>query len=205
MKLVRIAILFFACLTTLAVTCHAQSLSTASKGAEVSVFGGYAPGEPDYGPHTLKGFSAGGDFTLFPRFFLKPSFEARGNMLDGTESTEKSVLVGPRVQLDPRRYPHLHPYGDFLIGGGEILYHPAPLVGYTGDRARIYSFGGGLDIDLPHHFSARFDFQQQSWNFGQNGYLKPDGGNYTLAPRTVMLGIKYTVPFRFLKRATDYR
>ncbi len=205
MTLVRIAAIFCACITTSAAVCNAQSLATASKGAEISAFGGYSPGSLDYGPYTLKGFSAGGDFTLFPRFFLKPSIEGRANLLSAPTVTEKTVLFGPRVQLDPRQHPRLHPYADIFIGGGEILYHP-PLDGlYTGDRSTVYSYGGGIDIDLEHHFSARFDFQQQSWNLGKNGVAQPDGADFTLAPRNLTIGVKYAVPFRFLKRVSDYR
>ncbi|QMV18309.1 hypothetical protein GOB94_06125 [Granulicella sp. 5B5] len=180
----------------------AQSLSTASKAAEISVFGAYMGGTPDYGPHTWKGISAGGDFTVFPRFILKPALEVRGNVLSARAATEKTVLFGPRVQLDWRG--RFHPYGDFLIGAGEILFHPDPAPGYSGDRSKVYSYGGGINIDVAYHLSAKFDFQQQSWNLGPNSD-SASSGNFTLTPRTLQIGVTYTLPFRFLNHASDYR
>ena len=206
MTFVRIAVLLCACFVSnlnFSGSANAQSLSTASKGAEISVFGGYVAGPPDYGPNAKKGVSAGGDFTIFPRFILKPSFEVRGNELASTYVTEKTVLFGGRAQIDLR--DRFHPYGDFLLGGGEIIYHPNPAPGYTGDRSRVYSYGGGINIDIAHHFAAKFDFQQQSWNLGQNSQAVPGGGNFTLSPRLFMAGVTYTLPFRFLKRSSDYR
>ena len=180
----------------------AQSLSTASKSAEISAFGAYTGGTPDYGPYTLKGFSAGADFTVFPHFVLKPALEIRGNVLSASAVTEKTVLFGPRAQIDWRG--RFHPYADFLIGGGEVLFHPDPDPGYTGDRSKVYSYGGGIYIDIAYHLAAKFDFQQQSWNLGPNTDAA-SSNNFTLAPRTILIGVTYTVPFRFLNRASDYR
>jgi hypothetical protein len=178
-----------------------QSISTASKGAEFSVFGGYMPTQTDYGYHTYKGYSAGADFTIFPRFFLAPSFEVRGNIAQNQPVTEKTVLVGIRLQREMGR---LHPYGNFLIGGGELLFHPAPSPDYTGERSRVYSYGGGINIDVTRHFAAKFDFQQQSWDLG-SGSTQVAQGTFTVAPRTFMAGVTYTIPFRKLNRQGDFR
>lgn len=205
MKPVRIAALFcVGCLSGLFSfsPATAQSLSTASKAAEISAFGAYTAGTPDYGPYTLKGFSAGADFTVFPHFVLKPALELRGNVLSASAVTEKTVLIGPRAQLDWRE--RFHPYGNFLIGGGEVLFHPQPSPGYLGDRSKVYSYGGGINIDLAYHLAAKFDFQQQSWNLGPNSNTA-SSGDFTLAPRTILIGVTYTLPFRFLNRSTDYR
>lgn len=205
MKLVGFATFFWcAVVASGAATSGAQSLTTASKGAELSAYGGYTVGSLDYasggqGSFAKKGVSAGAEFTLFPRFILKPSMEVRANLLAGNDATEKSVLFGPRVQMDVRQ--RLHPYADLLIGGGEILYHPVTVAGYTGDRSKVYSYGGGLDVDLPRHFAVRFDFQQQRWNLGAPTGAPAD----ILMPRLLMVGVKYTVPFRSIKRAGDYR
>lgn len=205
MKLVGIAVLLcIGWISTLALTppAAAQSLSTASKSAEISAFGAYMGGTPDYGPYTLKGFSAGADFTVFPHFVLKPALEIRGNVLSASAVTEKTVLFGPRAQIDWRG--KFHPYGGFLIGGGEILFHPSPYPGYLGDRSKVYSYGGGINIDIAYHLAAKFDFQQQSWNLGSNSDAA-SSGSFTLAPRTLLIGVTYTLPFRFLNRASDYR
>lgn len=201
---VRFVVLLCGLMSSLAlsVTADAQSLSTASKGAEISFFGAYAVGTTDYGPHTLKGISAGGDFTIFPHFVLKPSLEVRGNELFANDLTEKTVLVGGRGQVDWRG--RFHPYADVLVGGGEIVFHPDPVPGYTGDRGKVYSYGGGINIDVTHHVAAKLDFQQQNWNLGPNSYAVASG-DFTLTPRLFSAGITYTLPFRFLKRSSDYR
>jgi hypothetical protein len=184
-----------------ATTASGQSISTASKGAELSVFGGYMPTQTDYGYRTYKGYSAGADFTIFPRFFLAPSIEVRGNIAQNQPVTEKTVLGGIRLQ---REIGRLHPYGDFLLGGGELLFHPAPSPDYTGDRSRVFSYGGGVNIDVTRHFAAKFDFQQQSWNLGSNAGNTTQG-TFTLSPRTFMAGVTYTIPFRKLNRQGDFR
>jgi hypothetical protein len=190
------------CLGVSGKTASGQSLATASKSAEFSVFGGYMAASTDYGPHTLNGYGAGIDFTVFPRFILKPSLELRGDIANNGYVTEKTVVVGPRAQLDIRQ--RFHPYGELLFGAGEILYHPVPYPDYTGDRSRVYAYGGGLDIDVTRHFGAKFDFQERNWNLGGNGNLV-GGGTYTLEPRTFLVGVIYTIPFRTFKRQSDFR
>ena len=180
---------------------RAQSLPTATRAAEISVFGAYAPAELDYGPRTLKGFSAGGDVTIFPRLPVAPSLEIRGNFLSGQDVTEKTALVGLRVQRDIRRY---HPYGDVLIGLGEIAYHPSPYPDYNSDRSKVLSYGVGINIDLTHRLAAKFDIQQQTWNLGQNGPLEPNGTDYTLTPRIFQVGVTYTLPFHDRNHKSDF-
>jgi opacity protein-like surface antigen len=179
-----------------------QSLSTASRGAQFTVFAGYMPTETDYGKSTLNGYGAGLDFTIYPRFFLKPSIEVRGDLANNGLVTEKDVLVGPRLQMDVRN--RLHPYGEFLIGGGELEYHISPYPDYTGDRSRVLAYGGGIDIDVTRNFGAKFEFQQRSWNLGSNPGVTP-AGTYTLSPRMAMVGVTYTIPFRKLNRQGDFR
>ncbi len=176
-------------------------MPTASKSAEISAFGGYLVARTDYGPAAKKGIGAGVDFTIFPRFPVAPSLEVRGQEAVGLDVTEKSLMVGLKVQKDFRR--KLHPYVDFLIGAGEIVYHPQPYPDYNADKSKAYSFGGGINIDIAKHLGLKFDVQRQNWNFGLNGNLAPNG-NYTLAPTTALVGVTYTVPFRTLNRHGDF-
>jgi hypothetical protein len=180
---------------------QAQAIATASKSAEISAFGGYMPSHTDYGPHTLKGFAAGADFTVFPHFPVAPSLEVRGQYGSGQDVTEKAVMAGVRVQKDFRfRY---HPYVDFLIGIGQLTYHLDPYPNYSQDTSKALSYGGGINIDVSHHLAAKFDIQAQNWNFGKNGALQPNG-DYTLTPYTALVGVTYTVPFRTLNRHSDF-
>ncbi len=180
---------------------YGQAMTTASKSAEISAFGGYLVSKTDYGPAAKKGIAAGGDFTIFPRFPVAPSLEVRGQEAVGPYVTEKSVMAGLRVQKDLRQ--RLHPYVDFLIGAGEIVYHPEPYPDYHADKSKAYSFGGGINIDIARHFALKFDAQRQNWNFGANQALQPNG-DYTLTPITAMVGVTYTVPFRTLNRHGDF-
>lgn len=180
---------------------HGQAIPTASKGAEISVFGGYLVAKTDYGPAAKKGIGAGADFTIFPRFPVAPSLEVRGQEAVGPDVTEKSVMVGLRVQKDFRQ--RLHPYVDFLIGGAEIVYHPDPSPDYHADRSKAYSFGGGINIDIAKHFGLKLDAQRQNWNFGPAGGLQTNG-DFTLTPTTALVGVTYTIPFRVLNRHGDF-
>jgi hypothetical protein len=204
MRLVRIALLLPFATASLffeTVTTQAQAIPTASKSAEISAFGGYMPSHTDYGPHTLKGFEAGADFTIFPHFPVAPSLEVRGQYGSSTDVTEKALLLGIRVQKDFRF--RLHPYADFLIGIGQLTYHLDPYPNYSQDTSKALSYGGGINLDVSRHLSAKLDIQAQNWNFGKNGALQPNG-NYTLTPYTAMVGVTYTVPFRVLNRHSDF-
>jgi len=205
MRSVRFAVLFLFALPFTGVSVFrscAQSLTTASKGAEISAYGGYVASSPDYGLFIKKGIGAGVDFTIFPRLPVAPSLEIRGHEAFGGTVTEKALMAGLRVQKDLRQ--RYHPYADFLIGTGEIVYQVDPYPQYNSDRSKAYSYGGGINIDVAKHFAAKFDFQEQSWNLGSNGNLKPSGGNYTLSPRTFLVGATYTIPFRKLNSRRDF-
>ena len=182
---------------------HGQSLTTASKSAEISAFGGYMASQPDYGSFIKKGFAGGADLTIFPKFPVAPSLEVRADVAAGDFITENAYLIGVRVQRDIRN--KYHPYADFLVGEGQITYKVAPYPNYTGDKSKAYSYGGGINIDVAYHLAAKFDFQEQSWNLGANASLKPQGGNYTLSPTTMIVGVTYTIPFRKLNRHGDFR
>jgi hypothetical protein len=183
----------------------AQAIPTSSKSAEISVFGGYMGSHMDYGPHSVKGFAGGADFTIFPRFFVAPSLEVRAAEGINVDATEKTLLVGLRLQHDLGR--RLHPYVDALIGLGEIAFHPNPYPGYTSDRSRALDFGGGINIDVSHHFAAKLDVQAQHWNLGQNGFsgANSSNSNFVLQPIQALLGVTYTIPFRVLNRHSDFR
>jgi hypothetical protein len=205
MKLVRIVVLstvVFAVFLAGDASSKAQAIPSASKSAEISAFGGYMPSRMDYGPHSLKGFAGGVDFTVFPRFPVAPSIEVRGTYGSNLDATEKTIMVGIRVQRDWRdRY---HFYVDGLIGLGQITFHPDPYPDYSADQSKALAFGGGINIDVSHHFAAKFDIQEQHWNLGENEFSGPNT-NFTLHPTQALVGVTYTIPFRVLKRHSDFR
>jgi hypothetical protein len=182
---------------------YAQALPTATKSAEISAFGGYTASAPDFGPLTKTGFTMGADFTLFPHWHFDPSLEARYDFAHAPTISEHVFLVGPRVQKD-FLHDRVHPYINFLFGVGTIDYHPANPKDAS-DSGRAFSLGGGADFDVTRHISVKADLQQQSWNLGTNSIYKPQGGNYTLAPRTYTFGAAYHFQFRGLNKQTELR
>ena len=183
---------------------YAQALPTATKAAEISVFGGYTPTAPDFGRFTFNSFTTGADFTLFPHWFVDPSVEARFNYAHASTVSEHSLLIGPRLQKDLMG-DRLHPYVDFLLGSGTIGYHAAPYSSDPSTSGHEMSYGGGVDFDISHHLSLKFDFQQQALNMGTNKTFKPQGGDYTLTPHTFTFGVTYHFQFPGLKGRQDLR
>ncbi len=159
----------------------AQAVRTASKSADISVFGGFQSAQPDYGPYTSYGGVFGADFTRYIHFPVEPSLEFRANFNSNIAVTEHSYVVGLRAAVP---YRILKPYGTFLVGPGNIHFPYNP--GYTGDNSVVYSYGGGVDVHVIKNFSAKFDFQAQHWNTGE----------FTYTPTLSTVGVVYTIPFR---------
>lgn len=181
----------------------AQALPVADKASDISAFVGVGHVKTDYGKDTNDGVTGGVDFTrYFRRLPVDPSIEVRGSFVPSSAVTEKVILGGLRLTYDLRRF---HPYGDFLAGGAEITFHPDPYAGYTGDRGRIYSFGGGINFDVVHNIALMVDFQQQSWNLGKNIVLQPNNSNFTLSPKLLVIGVNYRIPFRTHNREGEVR
>ena len=183
---------------------RAQALPTATKGAEVSVFGGYTGSATDYGSAAKAGFLTGAHYTVFPRhWFVDPSVEFRFDYAHAAGVSEHAYLVGPRLQMDFLG-DRLHPYADFLFGKGTVNYHP-DISGITSTYGPARSYGGGVDFDISRHLSLKADFQQQSWNMGKSNVFKPDGSDFTLGPKTFSLGVTYHFQFRGLNKQQELK
>jgi len=165
---------------------HAQAGSTASKLMDFSVFGGYTYLKPDYGPGHNNAVTFGADFTRYFRFPIKPSLEGRVSFQHGPTVNENTYLVGVRGEMP---YGRFHPYGDFLIGVGDIHYNFVVNAGnptaYRDDNSVAKVAGGGIDVDLLRGFQLKADYQYQFWYLGTND---------TLTPSTMTLGVVYRLP-----------
>ncbi len=166
----------------------AQAVRTASKSADISVFGGFEAAHPDYGPYNSYGGMFGVDFTRHLRFPVEPSLEFRANLHSNVAVSEHSYVVGLKAAV-PFRF--IKPYGDFLVGPGNI--HFPYNIGYTQDSSVVYSFGGGIDVPLFGGFAAKFDLQGQHWNTGE----------LTYTPTLGTIGLSYTIPFRAHRTQRD--
>jgi hypothetical protein len=153
---------------------HAQSLATASRSAEFSAFTGVSYIKPDYGSKDQLGFFLGGDYTRFYRL-VSPSLEVRASISPvGSTVGERIYSGGLKLSHPLRRFS---PYGDFLIGAGTLRYDtPLFLTGggrLSSDNGMVYTFGGGVDIPVTRHFSAKVDAQYNSWSLGTDATLTP--------------------------------
>ena len=176
--------LLFAALCAASFACprsHAQASRTASKTADIAVFGGYQIADPAYGPDHASGGMFGAEFTRYFHLPIEPSLEFRANFNSNTYVSEHTYLVGFRAALPLRLFK---PYADFLVGPGNIHF---PLnFGYLGDNSTVYNYGGGVDIPVLRHFALKLDVQGQHWNTGA----------FTYPPTIGTVGIVYTIPFR---------
>jgi len=159
----------------------AQATPTATAPLDISAFAGFSAIRPDWGNNTNPGVTFGFDLAHKFKFPVIPSLEARANLASGSIVNERTYLLG--VRAEPILHSRFHPYGDFLVGPGNIHYvaysgYPS----YVGDNSVVKSMGGGVDFDLYSHFQIKVDAQYQLWNFGSS---------YTLTPTVYTFGINY--------------
>jgi opacity protein-like surface antigen len=170
----------------------AQSLPAASKSADISIFGAFTYGSPDYGDAHDFGGTVGANFTRYFRWKVAPSFEIRANRVNGTVMDQESAFGGLRGQMEFSRF---HPYANVLYGDSKIFFHFPPSPTYTMDTATGWSVGGGVDIDAIRHFQVKIDYQNEFFNYGRNGTL-PGNAEFTLSPTRFSVGVTYRIPIR---------
>ena len=169
----------------------AQAVPIREKKAELTTFLTYTHLTPDYGPQNNNGVSFGIDYSRYMRF-VTPAIEFRVKLASGTTVDENTYGGGIRVE---HQWSNFHPYGMFLISSGHINYHfkTPPIMSngkpYLSDSSVVYGYGGGLDYDITPNFSARGEFQAESWSLG--GYTP-----ITLTPSMWSLGVVYRIPFK---------
>ena len=136
-----------------------------------------------------QGGAVGADFRLGRFVFGQPTLGARFTYSTGTYGKQRTIVFGPELHYIYKRY---RPYGDFLIGPGNITYKS----GQT-DNSIVYEFGGGLDYHKSPKLNFRLvDFQYQMWDLGNHfypaGFLPGQPGVYIdtkLKPYTLSFGI----------------
>jgi hypothetical protein len=182
-------------------------------GSQINVYGFYSLVNPD-GDSTLdyppkatvsqsvknfvgswnQGGGAGADFRLGRLYFGQPALGFRYTYSTGNFAKETSLMFGPEMHYE---FGKFHPYGDFLIGKGDITYDTTNFE----DNSIVYEFGGGVDYHVNHRFSVRVvDFQYQFWNLSTHDY--PAGAlpgqpaaaiDTTLKPYTLSFGVVFRV------------
>jgi len=148
---------------------HAQATPTATRGMQLSAFGGVSGVYTGLANGRNASIVVGGDLAFSVWHSARPSVEARGlfPIDSGSVSDQRSILFGPRVAFLPKR--RYHPYGDFLFGRGQMNYlHGGYIFGpflYVQTTTNVFSPGFGLDYDLTPQISVKVDGQYQRWGF----------------------------------------
>jgi opacity protein-like surface antigen len=181
----------FLAITSPARIAHAQGVPTATQQLQLSAFAGGTGTFTDFEGGKNLDITAGVDLTYLRLRLARPSLEVRGSYpIDkGTISSQKSILVGPKVE---HAFGRLHPYVDFLIGRGEIDYGMGGFgVGdilYISSTSTVYSLGGGMDYNFTRRIDLKADVQYQHWD----APVVPSG---VIHPVAVTLGAVYRFDF----------
>jgi hypothetical protein len=168
-----------------------DSHPTASRPLQLSAFGGVSGVLTGLSGGKNFSITAGGDLGLPPWRGVRPTIELRGTYPTdhGLVDSQESILTGLKTEflLSHR----LRPYGDFLIGRGQMNYGFGYIYGnniYALTTTNIYSPGGGFDFDLNEHLAIRVDGQFQRW-----GLTPTPSGN--VWSKVVTAGIVYRFNF----------
>ena len=181
-------------------------------GSQINIFGLYSLVNPD-GTSTLdyppgstvpaylknwasqwnsEGGTVGADFRLGRFIFGQPALAFRATFSTGNFAKENTYLFGPELHY---AFGRLRPYGNFLIGPGDITYEN----GFK-DNSIVYDIGGGLDYHLTRRFSVRVvDFQYQFWNLGAHYYpagFLPGEPAYTITTTLHPYSLGFGATFR---------
>ena len=169
----------------------AQATSaTATEAIRLHVFALGSYDRPAFGYSTrAAGFAVGGGagFTVPHLHHFEPALDVRYNYVTNQFISQSVFSGGGRIAYNLNRF---HPYGDLLVGAGTIkfkLVNPATPT-YTQDNSLVFTYGGGLDVDLTRSVALRVDFQQQRWRL--EDAAKP------FYPMQAAAGIRYQFHFR---------
>lgn len=172
----------------------AQAAPTATKGLNVSIFGGLTGNYTGVAGGRNLDLTAGADIGFRPFFSFYPALEGRGEYTvdGGAVDQEKNILGG--LQL-ARHYGRFHPYGDVLFGRGAISYQkfrfPAanPAFYYVRSVSDVLSIGGGIDVALTSGLLLKLDAQLQR-------YSSPVTTSGTVYSKPITVGVVYRFRFR---------
>ncbi len=185
-----------ACLLLLYVpTLAGQASPTATRTLQISAFGGLSGTDTGLFSGRNLGITAGVDLGFRPFHTFYPSLEVRGTypVSKGNVDSERNILSGIKIS---KRYGRFHPYGDFLVGRGQINYgnggYAAPdfqsYYVYVQSVSNVFSPGAGLDLQLDRQFSVKVDGQFQR-------YSSPVTDSGHLYSKSLTVGIVYRFAF----------
>jgi hypothetical protein len=180
----------------------AQAVPTATAGLQLSAFGGATGTFTGVGLGKNLAITAGVDATFRPFFTLFPSVEVRGTYpVDrGSVDGQKNVLAGLKLA---RHLGRLEPYGDILVGRGEIDFSPpypnaADTELFQQTASTVISPGAGCDVFLTDHLGFKGDFQFQR-------YQSPVTTTGNVFAKAFTVGVVYRIPLGGLGRGRSWR
>ena len=146
---------------------QAQAMPTATAHGNLQVGGGLSLGIPDYGEKNIEGATAFADFDFTPHIGAEADIHYV-SMITPTDLGENTYEIGPRYVYRRGRFA---PYGKVLVGlGSLVIQETQDNPGKYSGNYFMYSFGGGLDILIPHHIVIRaIDAEVQRWPSLGNG------------------------------------
>jgi opacity protein-like surface antigen len=146
--------------------------------------GSYIQPQPDYYKNNQKAYLFGADYNFsYHRFYVNPSVEVRALISPVDEEVGERVYSGG-LKLSHTYRRRFSPYGDLLIGTGTIEYSPARYgAGTPSDNSVVYTYGGGVDVNIWHNLGLKADYQGSRWHTGANS---------TFHPRSLNLGVIYS-------------
>jgi len=141
-----------------------QNMPTASRSAQVQVFGLYTHTHPDYGTQDAEdnGFTLGGSFDLRPYLLsLAPGLEFRVMHGTGDEVDLTNYALGPRLQL--HMFGAIQPYAGFEWGAGKTHLNPKNTT-FHDDTEYTKSLPVGVDLGITHKWGIRGEYVKQWWS-----------------------------------------
>jgi hypothetical protein len=192
----RATTLFAFTLTACSLACAlagAQAFPTAVQPLNLSAFATATGTYTGLGGGRNLGITAGFDVGFKPFYRLYPTAEIRGTypFNGGQVDAQENVLYGIKIEKLYRRF---HPYGNFLVGRDKITYQNGGYPDATGTLlylssvSNIFSYGGGVDLDINDTLALKVDAQ-----FQQIGVPVNTTGHIFAKPLSV--GIVYRFDF----------
>jgi hypothetical protein len=181
---------FALALSLTSIPLSAQATPARQRTGEFSAFVTYSLVSPEWNgiSDTNNGVTFGFEYARFiHRLPVVPSLELRGKTAPGDTVGEHTLGGGIKIH---RSFRAFRPYGDFLVGAGNITFtHPVvdyrPKL-YVSDNSIVYSAGGGIDVGLTQSWAIRADYQYEWWTIGTNQNFNP---------RALSFGVVYRIPY----------
>jgi hypothetical protein len=167
-----------------------QAYPTATQASQLSVFGGITGTDTGLASGNNLGLTGGVGLRFPPFRGFYPELEFRGTYAvddDGIDR-QKNALGGLKIAAHLGR---LQPYGNFLIGRGEISYLgsgyqvPGRPIFYTQSSSIVLSPGGGLDLNISKQLALKIDLQVQRYStpVAETGHIFATSGTLGIAYR----------------------